>query len=402
MDTDILPLKSFDHILNSTETKSAVVCSVFPKHGDRIINNVIMAKPHSPFIWRWMLTYRDFDPDWDHNSGVNPWKLWNEGDPDVTMLPYTAVSATDDLDKMWIGKSWLDIDLSLASHFWDGGYFQGKKYPPQIDLNPETIRSIDTPLFCRARKMFDNMDGDGYVSTPWKDNPNCTVTWVSELKPERYGLFADYRMDEDTQKVKWVDSSGYHNHGWAMNMDIFHTSRTNSARALGEGSYAFLPAPADWDSRAGSIRLSFQPHQLAFEKEVGVMRVRLDGGEIIYSLEASDAGCPKLKLEWLGTSKSDVSWTSPSAYVYLFFVEEIVVPSQIAGTIERRFAYFKGQAPTLELPPQRDTHLLRSKTNGHHLRLSGRQICLQRYSSPNSILQDCPRYLVQWTTMESA
>ena len=128
---------------------------------------------------------------------------------------------------MWIGKSWHDIDRSYGLHFWAFEAEGGSKRPIGVDLSPDMVRSIDTPLFCRMRKLFDNVDG--YFSTTWQKNPNCTVSWSKDQRENTHRLFADYHFKDDTSDMKWVDTSGYRNHGWAFHMST-NATETNTVK----------------------------------------------------------------------------------------------------------------------------------------------------------------------------
>ena len=288
-----------------------------------LINAVIMSKAESPFLHRWMQAYRDFNvSEWDHMTSWVPHDMFLSGEPDLTLLddhawmyPKRHGGADDTshphLSQMWTGKSWHDIDHSYGVHFWKWLTYA----KDLIHMTPDMARNIDTPLFCRLRKLFDNVDGDGYFSIPWAENPNCTFSWVKDLDANRHRLFADYRMDQDTMDMKWVDSSGHSNHGWAGHgTALVRTNKTTEVarRRFGKDDHAWLPVPVDWDARVGTARVALQVNPQAFkqgEKEMGLFKIRVDWtGEIVLSLKLNEHGRPLLKFRWEAPCAGDATY----------------------------------------------------------------------------------------------
>lgn len=336
LDTDVVALKSSDDIIFDPRTRATVMSrqlSVAP-----LINAVIMSKPGSPFLHRWMEEYKNFNAsEWDHMTSWVPYDMFLAGESDLTLLddhawmyPKRHGKADDiahpHLSQMWTGKSWHDIDYSHGVHFWKWL----SHAEDLVHLTPEMARSIDTPLFCRLRKLFDNIDGDGYSSIPWEKNPNCTISWVKGLNEKTSRLFADYRMNQDTMDMKWVDSSGHRNHGWAaQGTKIVRNDKGKEVarRRFDKGDHAWLSVPADWDARVGTARMSFQLHPDAFKggkKEIGLFKIRVDWtGEIVLSLKAGEGGRPLLKFQWEAPSWEQAAyrklqsaeWTSATGYV---------------------------------------------------------------------------------------
>ena len=153
---------------------------------------------------------------------------------------------------------------------------------------------------------------------------------MKDLKEDTYRLFADYHFRDDTSDVKWVDTSGHRNHGWAFNMSINATETIAPKRRITQGSHAFLPVPADWDSRVGTARMTFQPEDSILssgwdEIETGMLKIRMDySGEIVLSLTSDQLGLPRLKFEWIGATVGtneeymgieNTSWTSADGCV---------------------------------------------------------------------------------------
>ena len=316
-----------------------------------VINAMIMSKPQSPFLHRWMKAYRNFNmSEWDEMTSWVPHRMFLAGEPDLTLLDDHAWmypkrhSKADDkahphLSQMWTGKSWHDIDYSYGVHFWKWLTYA----KDLVHMTPNMVRHIDTPLFCRLRKLFDNVDGDGYLSKPWEENPNCTVSWVKDLDEKTHGLFADYRMDQDTMDMKWVDSSGHRNHGWAgQGTEIVRTDDGNEVarRRFDKGDHAWFSVPADWDARVGTARMTFQLHPEVFKEgkeEIGLFKIRVDWtGEIVLSLKAGEVGKPLLKFQWEAPSWGNASykelqnaeWTSMTGCVMnLQSIRHVTLPS---------------------------------------------------------------------------
>jgi hypothetical protein len=331
MDTNLIAFRSSDSVIYNNATRSSVMAL---QNIGGLCNALIMSKPKSPFLKRWMQNYTDFDDkDWDKKSVYLPHKMHLAGEPDLTVLDdhawfYPIWGQGDNpLKTMWLGKSWYDIGRGYGVHFW---HWETAHDP--LVLSPEVVRQIDTPLFCHLRKLFDNLDGDGYYSTPPDDDPNCSVAWTSNITNTR-AMFSDYRIASDTANAKWVDSSGYHHHGWAPSGTCLDGNATNQtqARHFDKGSYSVLPVPVDWDTRVGSaaFRLKVDASRWQENKVMGLMKIRIEAdGEILLSLSHHRSfGVLAVKFEWIGgwdrdevLSKVDnFEWTSDSGYASLLF-----------------------------------------------------------------------------------
>ena len=303
--------------------------------GNGLPNGMIMSKPRSPFLKRWIEQYKDIakNNNWEQLAAGRPFMMWREKDPDLTVLGKHAwfypLSTEKDgdatLKQLWLGKSWHDIGLSYGTHFWHPADELAKL------ITPKVIRTIDTPLFCAVRKLFDNLDDDGYYAVDPATNANCSVTWVNELKKEDKRMFSDYQMSTDSVNMKWVDSSNHNNHGWAPRGMALISNETSqmSFRNVTAGSYAVLPVPADWDSRVWSARISFtiDTHQIEEDDGVGLFKIRMEtGGEILARIR-NDNPYPgtTFKLEWKDNTLAgkayqkldELTWMSQVGYVVL-------------------------------------------------------------------------------------
>ncbi len=286
-----MALKSSDDVLEGPTTRATVLtlqddCSL-------LANVMIMSQPRSPFIKRWMLNYKYYDDDfWDWSSVRIPFQMYAQGGPDVTALSkeswlyplFTHQEGEYNLMTMWLGKSWHDIGNNYGVHFWK--FELNRKF--RNHLNPETVRLIDTPLFCKVRKLFDNIDADGYYSIPLEQDPICSFTWTSDLRVGDRRQFSDYRMNVDKKDMKWIDSSSQNLHGWAPRGSrlIQNTTDGTTARLFTPGSHSILPVPADWDARVCSFRMmvQFQRDSWPFDGDMGLFKIRIETGGGRYCL----------------------------------------------------------------------------------------------------------------------
>ena len=306
-----MALRSSDPVIYNSSTKATVMAL---EGSSGICNAVIMTKPRAPFLRRWMEHYAGFrDSNWSGLSVIKPFKMWKAGDPDITVLDDHAwfYPVWDNynygLMTLWLGKSWWDIERNYGVHFWP---WQRDPGPPYLRLNPSDTRLIDTPLFCKIRHLFDDLDGDGYQSLAPEKNANCSLTWMNSTAPHANGLLSDYRIGSDDDNRKWVDSSGNNFHGWAPNGTVLIHSDTGDSppritRNFTTGSYAVLPVPADWDVRTGAISMSFSFDNASWVsrdpkkwQQVAVDWWRNRGKEwLLWKIRFAQAGAMDLSLE---------------------------------------------------------------------------------------------------------
>ena len=127
-------------------------------------------------------------------------------------------------------------------------------------MTPHVARTVDTPIFCAMRKLFDNVGNDSYYAMEMMHNPNCTSVWMRDLVDRDDIPFSAYEMQQDTEDIKWVDSSGNHLHGWAPIGTTLQTlpETDKICRRFDAKSFANLPVPVDYDARVGTISMKFQ------------------------------------------------------------------------------------------------------------------------------------------------
>lgn len=308
LDSDLIPLKSSDDVIYDNSTRATVMAQQY--RGDDLPNGFIMSKPRSPFIKRWIQQYKEVEKRniWDQLSATRPYAMWMNKDPDLTVLDghawFYPLSADEDgdvtLKQLWFGKSWHDVEKSYGTHFWH----PTEKFAKLI--TPLTIRTIDTPLFCSVRKLFDNLDDDGYYAEYPTKNANCSISWTKDLEHEDHRMFSDYQISTDDVDRKWIDSSGFNNHAWAPNGMTLLANETSGTRYrnISALSYAVLPVPADWDSRVWSARMNFglDTHDIAQGDGVGLFKIRMEiGGEILVRA-SNDYFIPETTVivEWKG------------------------------------------------------------------------------------------------------
>jgi len=289
-----------------------------------------MSKPGSPFLKKWMQHYKDVKAkkNRDDLAKKTPYLMHNDRDPDLTVLDgyswFYSLSAEMEgdapLKTLWFGKSWHDVNRSYGTHFWHPTETFGAA------IKPSTIQTIDTPLFCHTRKLFDNLDNDSYYAEPPETNPNCSITWTKDLKKEDHRIFSDYQITTDTIDTKLLDSSGFHNHGWAPNGLLLHQSSSppGPVRGLSPKSYAVLPVPADWDARLWTARLTFELDNstLASGNGIGLFKIRIEtGGEILVRVR-NDNPYPGItvKVEWHGNRLAKEEYQSIDDQRWIFDV----------------------------------------------------------------------------------
>lgn len=319
LDNDLVAFAHSNDILKANHATSTILARRL--HPEGVPNWLIMSKAGSPFLKRWMQAY---EGDWDLVNDESTWKddswakmtvdtptsLVENGDLDVKVLDghswfYPLASEEDGdatLKKLWFGKSWETADESYGSHVWhwDAG---------MRDLvAPDTVRTIDTPLFCQLRHLFDDLDGDAYVATASRKNVNCSITNAASLKRGNHRLFFDYQITHDEHDIKWVDSSGHHLHGWAPKGTPLRSNEVSgSHRMIGEHSFAVLPVPAGWDARVWTARidLKLDPGSLDGENPIGIFKIRTEGdGDIVVRLGHEKGSNYKLNVEWRDSSRA--------------------------------------------------------------------------------------------------
>ena len=323
-----MAFKSLDDVLYNPTTRATVMA--MQHRGEALPNGFIASKPGSPFLKKWIQRYGDvkIKKNWHELAAKTPYSMYLDKDPDLTVLNtkswFYPLSAEEDgdatLKALWYGKSWHDIDESYGTHFW---------HPLQDfarTIKPSTIQTVDTPLFCRTRQLFDNLDNDGYFAKPPETNPNCSITWMKDLKQEDHRIFSDYRMITDHTDMKMIDSSGFYHHGWATEDMSLQTSSPSGqiVRKMSPKSFAVLPVPADWDARLWSARMTFEldTKDLTAGTGIGLFKIRMEtGGEILIGVR-NDNPFPGItvKIEWHGNKLAkkqyqtidDKTWVSKS------------------------------------------------------------------------------------------
>ena len=305
MENDLVALKSSDDILDDPETKSTVMAQRLDH--DSIPNWLIMAKPKAPFIQHWMLEYVNAHEEdgFQKLALITASQLAMERS-DITILDghawfYPLASNTDGdltLKKLWLGKSWVDIEESYGTHIWHWNELY------RHALTPHTVQVIDTPLFCKVRPLFDILRNSKKQSGKRSGKQDCIISDVGELDAADYRLFSDYRSDKDIEDIKWLDSSGYSNHGWAPKGTMLRLNKAGQlAREFDGGSYAILPVPTGWDARAWTVRMKLRihPRSLNSFNGFGLFKIRAENeGDITIGLmrRRQPVSSLMLKLDW--------------------------------------------------------------------------------------------------------
>ncbi len=214
---------------------------------------------------------------------------------------------------MWLGKSWWDIEVNYGVHLW-----HWDAMPVPRLFSKDVVREIDTSFFCAIRKLFDDFGGDGYISTPVKEDRNCLVVWMETLVPHAQGLLASYDFSEDSSDAKWVDTSGNHLHGWAPNgTAIIHQPDESVERHFSAGSYAVLPVPADYDARVGTIHIGirFDGHEWASNVQLAKLRIEGHRELLISVVRDAQPEVVRVRFQWIAPGlfrgwREGVDWNS--------------------------------------------------------------------------------------------
>ena len=144
LDADVLVQRSFDDLL-----ECSTVLGREGEHGEYgMADAVILAEKDSPFLKRWLDTYRTFrskgrDEYWAEHAVAIPAKLAAEHPDEVEVLPYTAFFwptwTSEHLRWIFESNRPIDNEAAYAHHLWEAlawEYFDG--------LSPGRARLFDT------------------------------------------------------------------------------------------------------------------------------------------------------------------------------------------------------------------------------------------------------------------
>ena len=286
MESDLIALKSSDDILQNNSTRPTIMATRAAH--ETIPNWLIMSRAKAPFLKRMMVEYNKVwkAGGWDKLALQSPSELAKD-DLDVTILDghtwYYPLASEENgdvtLKKLWFGKSWSDIDRSYGTHIWH--------WDERIRalITPHIVNAVDTPLLCKIRPLFQELDNATSVESSRKSNPNCTIATADELKVKDHKAFSDYQADNRDHHMKWVDSSGFHNHGWAPNgMELTEINGT-LARNITDTSFAVLPVSNGWDTREWTARMELMVDNVTPQNGFGLFKIRTEGeGEIVVGM----------------------------------------------------------------------------------------------------------------------
>ena len=240
-------------------------------HGN-VPNWMIMSKPQAPFLQRLLLAYSRADElnSWQDLTLMATGELASNSE-DLTILeeplwvyPLAGDKEADSiLKKTWFGNSWEEIDKSYGTRLWQ------EDENLRMQITPHTVDVIDTALFCKVRPLFEDLYTDRDPSSSRRDDSRCAVARIQDLHPENHRMFADFQSGAQAENIKWVDSSGFHNNGWAPAGTALKKSQGTRTRSIDKDSYAVLPVPSGWDAREWSIRMQIKFDASMFEKPNG-------------------------------------------------------------------------------------------------------------------------------------
>lgn len=166
MDRDIFPLRSFDNLFHGHRD---TIMGYEGGHRGGLCNGLIVSKPDSPFLKRWLNLYNDFDDsNWNYHSVVLPrklaeqypdelcelsptaffWPLWT-----VSHLEYMHTELEYDVARELEGLIQTNggglYENQMAYHSWSHGASQWLPY-----LTEEKIKKIDTPFNLLIRRFL--------------------------------------------------------------------------------------------------------------------------------------------------------------------------------------------------------------------------------------------------------
>jgi hypothetical protein len=157
LDADVLVQRSFDDLL----THSAVLGQEGVNAEWGLANAVILAKPQSAFLCRWLEEYRSFrstgrDEFWDEHSVQLPSKLARSYPEEVTLLPYTAffwpLWTKEHIEWIFASCRPIPLEQTFCNHLWEAGAWEYLE-----DLTPRRVRSVDTNFHRWARPFITDL-----------------------------------------------------------------------------------------------------------------------------------------------------------------------------------------------------------------------------------------------------
>lgn len=117
---------------------------------------MIMARPHAPFLQRWMATYASFnDDDWNYHSVILPGKLAPYFPSEITVLNHSAffwpLWDTNGLRTLYLEKSY-DFSGNLGTHIWESAANKNL----MKDLTEDVVLEVENSLYCAMRPFLLN------------------------------------------------------------------------------------------------------------------------------------------------------------------------------------------------------------------------------------------------------
>ncbi|KAG2175019.1 hypothetical protein INT43_006081 [Umbelopsis isabellina] len=253
LDTDIISLKSIDHLLNET--------MVMGQQGynleDGLCSAVIMSRANSAFITRWSAAYNHFDDGkWDYHSVRVPGMLAKTFSYDIRVLPLESIFSPrfqDRQKEMYEGRVY-DFANNLMVHLWGSASIEYLSL-----LSPEVIQNVDTSLNCAIRKFLP----DTYRNV--SEDRTCVYPKQTSLKDRLVGYWPLNGPSNAYNGVyeRLEDLSGNGLHGFSKDGTYDTENPTTKMKLSKDNSFIKLPmlSGAKMDNLTVSWIMSFDENK---------------------------------------------------------------------------------------------------------------------------------------------
>ncbi len=164
LDSDVIPLRSFDELLRLGGAEGAVVMGKEEAPGQSgLANAVMLAPPNASFLNRWWARYVDFDPDksWAYHSVILPRELARDHPAEVVSLGGAAFFAPvwTQLRELYEEDDGFSYADNYAVHLWTSQ--ETKKYGGLAKLTVDSVFSGNGSFHRLARRLLRDADAKG-------------------------------------------------------------------------------------------------------------------------------------------------------------------------------------------------------------------------------------------------
>ncbi|CAO3611027.1 unnamed protein product [Cunninghamella blakesleeana] len=237
LDLDVISLRSLDNLLDN----DFVMGHEGIGGAIGLCNAVILSKPGSKFLQRWIQTYRTFNQsDWNYHSVVLPGKLATHFKDEIHIMNYTSF-----FWPLWDGNGLRTLFLEKSYQFDQGNYlthiWESAANPHLMkELSTDVIKHVDNSLYCQLR-FFLKSDDEEPIQP-------CKYMEHSERKDKLIGHWPlKNHLDIKINPTPAIDDSGNDMHGILRNgyyFSIEENRNNDGAYVNGKDSYIFLSMPS--------------------------------------------------------------------------------------------------------------------------------------------------------------